>query len=57
MKKAGKAVLKLRLDDLDGTKTLGTLFEDLMTVEFVTKSEKSLAWRAVNDRNVLVHSY
>jgi hypothetical protein len=56
-KKAGKPALKLRLDDADANKTLGTLFEDLMTVEFVTEAEKVLIWRAVHDRNVLVHSY
>src|SRR5688572_12013513 len=56
-RKSSLKPLNFNLDDPNSHKTLGTLFKDVLKVEFVTEAEKKIVWQAVRDRNILVHSY
>ncbi|MCP4336150.1 MAG: hypothetical protein GY785_26195, partial [Gammaproteobacteria bacterium] len=55
--KSGLPKLFADLDNPRIKKSLGTLFNDALKVEYLTNKEKDIIWAAINVRNVLVHSY
>jgi len=55
--KSGLPQTSVGLDDPKSHKTLGTLFNEVLEVEYITEAEKKIIWKAINNRNILVHSY
>jgi len=55
--KSGLPEIKLDIDNKKAHKTLGTLFNDALKLEYITEQEKKIIWLAIKDRNVLVHTY
>ena len=55
--KEGRPPRKVDLDSPDAPKTIGRLFREVMSAEYLTDAEQRIISRGIKERNFLVHSY
>ena len=55
--KEGRPPRMVNLDSPDASKTVGQLFREVMSAEYLTDAEHKIISRGIKERNFLVHSY